>query len=105
MLVTSLESSVPRSVSITLFESGVLKKYSNRQPKWNPESETYTLNFEGRVTEPSVKNFVFADDDNVNILLFGRTGKSEFIMDCRFPFRPDQAICAMISIFDAVDNQ
>ena len=105
MLVVMLESSVPRSVSISIHEGSNVKKYNNRQPKWNVDSETYTLNFEGRVTEPSVKNFVFADDNNANVLLFGRTGKSDFIMDCRFPFQPDQAVCAMISVFDAVDSQ
>eukprot|EP00835_Amoeboradix_gromovi_P004525 NODE_357_length_10221_cov_0.563130.p2 type:complete len:378 gc:universal NODE_357_length_10221_cov_0.563130:404-1537(+) len=105
MLTVVLESSVPRSVSISIYESGNLRKYANRQPKWNKESETYTLNFEGRVTEPSVKNFVFADENNKNVLLFGRTGKSDFVMDCRFPMRPDQAICSMMSVFDAVDNQ
>eukprot|EP00834_Sanchytrium_tribonematis_P000606 NODE_11_length_54881_cov_1.430718.p19 type:complete len:383 gc:universal NODE_11_length_54881_cov_1.430718:51392-52540(+) len=105
MMSTSLESTVPRNVSITIYENNKNIRFLNRQPRWNPENQTYTMNFEGRVTEPSVKNFVFVGDGDINVLLFGRTGKTDFIMDCRFPLRPDQAICAMISVFDAVDRQ
>lgn len=36
----------------------------NKPPVWNEDSGSYTLNFQGRVTQASVKNFqiVYADD-------------------------------------------
>lgn len=36
----------------------------NKPPIWNEDSGSYTLNFQGRVTQASVKNFqiVHADD-------------------------------------------
>lgn len=36
----------------------------NKPPVWNEDSGSYTLNFQGRVTQASVKNFqiVHADD-------------------------------------------
>ena len=105
ILITTLESSVPRNVQLTIYEPNTQIKYNNRQPKWNPSTETYTMSFEGRVTEPSVKNFIFHDDNDTNVLLFGKTGRNDFVMDCRYPFQPDHAISAMISVFDAVDNQ
>jgi hypothetical protein len=34
----------------------------NKQPMWNDESESFVLNFEGRVTLASVKNFQIVSD-------------------------------------------
>ena len=29
----------------------------NKEPQWNDETQSFVLNFNGRVTKPSVKNF------------------------------------------------
>jgi len=34
-----------------------LMKYINKPPKWDSAKDSYVLNFNGRVTEASVKNF------------------------------------------------
>ena len=48
------------------------------------------LNFSGRVTHASVKNFqlVSPDDHDTVVLQFGRTGKDGFSMDYQWPLSP-----------------
>jgi hypothetical protein len=36
----------------------------NKSPKWNPATQSHCLNFGGRVTQPSIKNFqIVAEQD------------------------------------------
>jgi hypothetical protein len=35
-----------------------VKKYKNKSPKWNKEISAYVLNFYGRATVSSIKNFI-----------------------------------------------
>ena len=48
--------------------------HHNRQPMWNEITQSYVLNFNGRVTQASVKNFQItsADDPTDTIMQFGR---------------------------------
>ena len=48
--------------------------HHNRQPMWNETTQSYVLNFNGRVTQASVKNFQITgvDDPNDTIMQFGR---------------------------------
>lgn len=36
----------------------------NKTPSWNDESQSYVLNFQGRVTQASVKNFQIVHDSD-----------------------------------------
>jgi len=74
----------------------------NRSPKWNEQVKAYVLNFNGRVTEASVKNFqlVSVNDDNNVLLQFGRVGTDKFTMDFKHPFTPLQAFAICLSSFD-----
>ena len=62
----------------------------------------YVLNFNGRVTMASVKNFqlVSPDDHEAVLLQFGRTGKDVFTMDYQWPLSPLQAFSICMSSFD-----
>merc|ERR1719223_1314180 len=55
----------------------------NKPPRWNEQVGAYVLNFNGRVTMASVKNFqlVTPEDQDTVVLQFGRVGKDEFTMD------------------------
>uniref|UniRef100_A0A5F5PR27 TUB like protein 1 n=1 Tax=Equus caballus TaxID=9796 RepID=A0A5F5PR27_HORSE len=57
----------------------------NKPPVWNEDSGSYTLNFQGRVTQASVKNFqiVHADDPDYIVLQFGRVAEDAFTLDYR----------------------
>jgi len=74
----------------------------NKPPKWNDTVGAYVLNFNGRVTMASVKNFqlVTADDHDRVVLQFGRVGKDLFTMDMMWPLSPLQAFLACLSSFD-----
>jgi tubby-related protein 1 len=64
----------------------------NKPPRWNEQIGAYVLNFNGRVTMASVKNFQLVDPDEQNavVLQFGRTSKDDFTMDLQWPLSPLQ---------------
>ncbi|XP_017719831.1 PREDICTED: tubby-related protein 2 isoform X8 [Rhinopithecus bieti] len=84
----------------------------NKTPLWNEENGVYTLNFHGRVTQTSVKNFQIMDPKHRElletilagpaehlVLQFGRVGPDTFTMDFCFPFSPLQAFGICLSSF------
>nr|XP_044615672.1 tubby-related protein 2 isoform X1 [Equus asinus] len=74
----------------------------NKAPSWSDESGAYVLDFHGRVTRASVKNFqiVHPDDPDYLVLQFGRVAPDTFTMDFRFPLCPLQAFAICLSSFD-----
>jgi len=74
----------------------------NKPPKWNDAVKAFVLNFNGRVTMASVKNFqlVTPDDHDRVVLQFGRVGKDLFTMDVQWPLSPLQAFSICLSSFD-----
>uniref|UniRef100_A0A0A9JZS0 Uncharacterized protein n=1 Tax=Arundo donax TaxID=35708 RepID=A0A0A9JZS0_ARUDO len=81
----------------------------NKSPRWHEQLQCWCLNFRGRVTVASVKNFqlVASDetgpgnqDDNKVILQFGKIGKDLFTMDYRYPVSAFQSFAICLSSFD-----
>ncbi|KAH6825510.1 tubby like protein 2 [Perilla frutescens var. hirtella] len=83
----------------------------NKSPRWHEQLQCWCLNFKGRVTVASVKNFqlVAAVDPSVDlpaaeqekvILQFGKIGKDIFTMDYRYPLSAFQAFAICLSSFD-----
>ncbi|XVF63831.1 hypothetical protein PTKIN_Ptkin09bG0118200 [Pterospermum kingtungense] len=83
----------------------------NKAPRWHEQLQCWCLNFKGRVTVASVKNFqlVAAVEPNGNvtaaeqekvILQFGKIGKDIFTMDYRYPLSAFQAFAICLSSFD-----
>ncbi|XP_053121734.1 tubby-related protein 3-like isoform X2 [Hemicordylus capensis] len=74
----------------------------NKMPAWNEESQSYVLNFHGRVTQASVKNFqiISEEDPEYIVLQFGRVAPDVFTMDYRFPLCALQAFAICLSSFD-----
>eukprot|EP00634_Sargassococcus_sp_CCMP2135_P011517 CAMPEP_0198653954 /NCGR_PEP_ID=MMETSP1467-20131203/7391_1 /TAXON_ID=1462469 /ORGANISM="unid. sp., Strain CCMP2135" /LENGTH=594 /DNA_ID=CAMNT_0044389931 /DNA_START=1 /DNA_END=1785 /DNA_ORIENTATION=+ len=75
----------------------------NKPPRWNEQVGAYVLNFNGRVTMASVKNFqlVQPDEQDAIFLQFGRVGKDLFTMDFQYPMSPFQAFAITLSSFDS----
>eukprot|EP01137_Pigoraptor_chileana_P001839 Opistho-2@2137 len=74
----------------------------NKSPVWNDETQSYVLNFHGRVTVASVKNFqvVHDDDPDYIIMQFGRISDEVFTCDFQYPMSAIQAFSIALSSFD-----
>lgn len=81
---------------------GILKLH-NKTPVWNDDTQSYVLNFHGRVTQASVKNFQIVHDNDVEyiIMQFGRIAEDVFTMDYRYPMCALQAFGICLSSFDS----
>ncbi|XVF66289.1 hypothetical protein PTKIN_Ptkin10aG0023200 [Pterospermum kingtungense] len=115
-----LFSSIPifssKSASMENFLSGPLSGQKdgalvlrNKSPRWHEQLQCWCLNFHGRVTVASVKNFqLVASPENGPagpehekiILQFGKVGKDLFTMDYRYPISAFQAFAICLSSFD-----
>lgn len=91
----------------------------NKPPRWHEQLQCWCLNFRGRVTIASVKNFqligapqsaavgpattaqpVAAPGHDKIILQFGKVAKDMFTMDYRYPLSAFQAFAICLSSFD-----
>ncbi|KAJ3132263.1 hypothetical protein HDU90_007455 [Geranomyces variabilis] len=78
-------------------------KLHNKAPQWNDETQSFVLNFNGRVTLASVKNFQIVHDDDLDyiILQFGRVSDDTFTVDFQYPMSCVQAFAIALTSFDA----
>ncbi|XP_070671466.1 tubby-like F-box protein 5 isoform X2 [Malus domestica] len=83
----------------------------NKSPRWHEQLQCWCLNFRGRVTVASVKNFqlvaavdpshnVSAEEQERVILQFGKIGKDIFTLDYGYPLSCFQAFAICLSSFD-----
>ena len=65
------------------------------------QNGNYRLNFHGRVTVPSVKNFQLVDPRDVNdvICQFGKVDDDRFHLDFKGPLNAYQAFCIALAQF------
>lgn len=103
----------------------------NKAPVWNDDTQSYVLNFHGRVTQASVKNFQIVHDNDrkclslleisIRILVlnfpfvdsfhhspadyivmqFGRVAEDIFTLDYNYPMCALQAFAIGLSSFDS----
>lgn len=87
----------------------------SKNPRWHEQLQCWCLNFHGRVTVASVKNFqliaatqpaagggplIPGPIDQEVILQFGKVGKDTFTMDYRYPLSAFQAFAICLSSLD-----
>lgn len=93
---------------LTTDQDGMLV-LKNKAPRWHEQLQCWCLNFNGRVTVASVKNFqlvasvengVGGQDHDGVILQFGKVGKDVFTMDYKYPISAFQAFAICLSSFD-----
>ncbi|CAN6989251.1 unnamed protein product [Brassica oleracea var. botrytis] len=82
----------------------------NKAPRWHEHLQCWCLNFHGRVTVASVKNFQLAatvdqsqpggkGDEETVLLQFGKVGDDTFTMDYRQPLSAFQAFAICLTSF------
>lgn len=66
------------------------------------EDGNYRLQFNGRVTVPSVKNFQIVTSDNTDnvVIQFGKVGDDHFHLDFRYPVNAFQAFAISLCHFN-----
>ncbi|KAI1890611.1 hypothetical protein AGOR_G00155450 [Albula goreensis] len=74
----------------------------NKTPVWNEETASHVLNFAGRVTQASIKNFqiVHSKDQDYIVMQFGRVADDAFTLDYNYPLCAVQAFAIALSSFD-----
>jgi tubby-related protein 1 len=84
-----------------------LKALKNKKPRWDAAHGGHVLNFHGRVTESSVKNFQLAfagaDENSLRddvVLQFGKVSKDKFTLDYSWPLSPVQAFGICVASLD-----
>ncbi|KAI4326475.1 hypothetical protein MLD38_031787 [Melastoma candidum] len=104
---TRMEKFKPGTSSSALRDERLVLK--NKDPRWHEQLQCWCLNFNGRVTLPSVKNFqlvaspesMATGSENENaILQFGKVEKDVFTMDYQYPISAFQAFAICLSSFD-----
>lgn len=84
----------------------------NKSPRWHEQLQCWCLNFRGRVTMASVKNFqlvaavkpscsISPVEQEKVILQFGKIGKDIFTMDYKYPLSAFQAFAICLTSFDS----
>ncbi|XP_074531859.1 tubby-related protein 3-like isoform X1 [Halichoeres trimaculatus] len=92
---------------------GLLLRYQNRRmdnlielrnktPVWNEETASHVLNFNGRVTQASIKNFQIVHNKDLDyiVMQFGRIADDIFTLDFNYPMCAVQAFAVALSSFD-----
>jgi len=77
----------------------------SREALINPQTGGFALDFQGRVTETSIKNFQLQGPEGIDgarevLLQFGKIGADTFTMDVRYPLSPAQAFGIVIASLD-----
>lgn len=79
-----------------------MANFSTKEPNLSMETGKYELNFHGRVTQESGKNFQFIDtyDESKIYLQFGKVDKDHYVLDFAFPFSITQAFGIALTAFE-----
>jgi len=78
---------------------GGMADLTTRRPKWNPRHKSLTLDFHGRCSLASAKNFQLEAREKPGKvrLLFGKIGTARFTLDYRHPLGMVQAFAAALT--------
>ncbi|XP_019745995.1 tubby-related protein 4-like, partial [Hippocampus comes] len=80
----------------SLGSQGFVYVMANKQPLWNEATQVYQLDFGGRVTQESAKNFQI-ELDGRQVMQFGRIDGNAYILDFQYPFSAVQAFAVALA--------
>uniref|UniRef100_G3PC91 Tubby-related protein 4 n=1 Tax=Gasterosteus aculeatus aculeatus TaxID=481459 RepID=G3PC91_GASAC len=80
----------------SLGSQGFVYVMANKQPLWNEATQVYQLDFGGRVTQESAKNFQI-ELDGRQVMQFGRIDGNGYILDFQYPFSAVQAFAVALA--------
>jgi Tub family len=93
-----LQRGKPRSFMIKLDSLSLC----NKKPYFNNDTNSFSLNFSGRITRPSVKNFqiIHPLDPTYITLTFGKEDINTYILDFTYPWSAINAFCVGLTALD-----
>lgn len=76
-------------------------KVVNKPPYFNYDTNSYVLNFNGRVTMPSTRNFqiIHPRDTSYITMTFGKISRNEYVLDYTYPWSGIEAFSIALSSF------
>jgi hypothetical protein len=98
----SIEENIEKKPSTALDELPNVVKLINKSPEWHKELNSFALNFNGRVTMSSVKNFQIVHELSTNyiVMQFGKVANDLYTCDYSYPFCALQAFAVALSSLD-----
>ena len=77
-------------------------KLVNNAPVWHEQYKSFALNFNGRVTQPSVKNYQVVHEVNLDYIVsqFGKVDTDLYTCDYSYPLCALQAFTIALSSLD-----
>ncbi|RWV87064.1 hypothetical protein GW17_00050984 [Ensete ventricosum] len=104
---TALDSTEENPLKSKAHSAGASVVLRNKAPRWHEHLQCWCLNFHGRVTVASVKNFQLVattdagiGDGEMVLLQFGKVGDDMFTMDYRQPLSAFQAFAICLTSFE-----
>lgn len=93
-----LQRGKPRSFTIKLGDL----QLCNKKPYFNNDTNSFSLNFSGRITRPSVKNFqvIHPLEPTYITLTFGKEDSNTYILDYSYPWSALHAFCVGLAALD-----
>jgi len=75
--------------------------FANKDPVWNRKNQCYVLDFKGKVTKTSVKNFVLTQKGtNEEPIVFGKIADNLYSLTVGYPFSVFQGFALGIASID-----
>lgn len=93
-----LQRGKPRSFKVRLGDL----QLCNKKPYFNNDTNSFSLNFSGRITRPSVKNFqvIHPLEPTYITLTFGKEDSNTYILDYAYPWSALNAFCVGLTALD-----
>lgn len=92
----------PSAQETDLIQSANIIRLINKPPTWNQNLRSFALNFNGRVTHPSVKNFqvIHPVDMEYIVMQFGKINRDVYTCDYSYPLCALQAFGIALTSLD-----
>jgi len=72
--------------------------FTSKEPVWSDKGQAYILDFKGKVTTASVKNFILVDQEKKNeCIIFGKIKRDLYTLNILWPFSLYQGFGLAIS--------
>ena len=73
--------------------------FRTKKPSYCKKTKEFSLNFHGRLTRPSIKNFILETECGKEVLVFGKNGENLFSMEVFYPLTPFISFALVIPFF------